>query len=192
MRILSSTGAVLALIASFASSAASAATLTVTPDAFTYQVGDTITLNVFGDPEGEATNGIFGMLLFDEGIATYVDSQQQPLITQFGMATWVQQSLQGGVDAELGGFAEAFDQIWSLNQEQPSNTLIATVTLLADSAGLLDLEWNTEGDRLLDFFSLTNAPGTSVLIIPEPSTGALVALGLVLGGVSAARFWLRR
>jgi hypothetical protein len=50
---------------------------------------------------------------------------------------------------------------------------MATVTLEASMEGVIDFTW----DRL-DFFGLDSAPGTSVQIVPEPSTALLLGLGL--------------
>lgn len=162
---------------------ASAATLTVTPEKPTYQVGETIVLDVFGDSAGETTQFIFGRLLFDPDRASYITSSQQPLLTGFGMNTWTQNALAGGVDEQ--GFGDAFNQIRGLSPGAAANTLSSTVTLLAESAGSVELAWNDDFPDLT-FFSITDAPGTSVLIVPEPSTAGLLAFGLVI-----ALFWRR-
>jgi len=171
-------------------SAASAATLSVTPDAQTYTVGEIITLSVFGDSEGEEAAFVFGRLLYDSPLASYVSSNQQPLTTMFG-STWTQGALTGGIDAQGRGFADAFNQTFSVNPGDAANPLIATATLLAESAGVLDLTWQTEGDPnlVLSFFSLSDAPGTNVTIIPipEPSTLGLLAMGAVLMAAAARR-----
>lgn len=165
--------------------ASSAATLSITPEQTTYAPGDTIVLNIFGDSEGEETEtqGIFGRLLFDPNRASYVSSSQQPLVTQFGITTWVQGGLSGGVEDGVG-FADAFNQFIDF-QQTTSVPLIATVQLVAEATGVLDLDWllSGEGDpsHTLRFFSVTSHPGTSVLIIPEPSTISLIALGLLVG-----------
>lgn len=168
----------IASAAAFASSA-SAATLTVSPDAFTYQVGDRITLIVLGDPEGEASNVVFGRLLYPAERASFLEANQQTLTTSFG-SPWTVAGLDAGIDAEGLGFADAFAQVDG-QVGTPSNALVATVVLLAESAGVLAFDWQTEGRDSLDFFSLDDAPGGSVLIIPEPATLALVAVGAAVG-----------
>ena len=166
---------------------AGAATLTITPDKSTYLVGETITLSVLGDAEGTSDNGIFGRLLFDGGLASYVDSVQIVLTSATGGLPWFAGALFGG-----DGFAEAFNQASFGTPRVPDGPLMATVTLLATAEGTLSYEWQTEGSGELrfDFFGLTNAPGGSVTIIPEPATGLLLALGLL--GLGVGRSTSRR
>ena len=156
-----------------AATASHAATLTMTPDQQVYQVGDLITLHILGDAEGTAARGIQGRLLFDPALANYVDSSQIPLQSEDG--TWNDLSLGGGA-----GFANAFNQMtvpFGLPLV-PTNLLEATVILEATNAGVLEIAWATEGSFALGFFGLTDAPGTSVTIVPEPSTFALLGLAL--------------
>jgi hypothetical protein len=156
-----------------AAATSQAATLTVTPGQSVYQVGDLITLNVVGDAEGADSTGIGGRLLFDAGLATYVTSNQVQLQSDNG--TWDDVPVFGGE-----GFAGAFNQRtvpfgFSL---VPTNQLIATVVLEATGVGVLNVDWETEGGLRLNFFGLSDAPGTSVTIVPEPSTSGLLGLGL--------------
>jgi len=57
------------------------------------------------------------------------------------------------------------------------------VTLLATAPGILDYAWQMEGDYGLRFSAalgeVTEAPGGSVLIVPELSTGSLFGLGVL-------------
>jgi hypothetical protein len=159
---------------------ASAVTLTITPDKSTYLVGETITLSVFGDAEGAQASSIFGRLLFASGLATFVDSSQEPLTSFSGVLTWTTGNLTGGA-----GFADAFLQVISVNPHPVDGPLTAIVTLSASAPGSLDYAWQTSGQEQLDFFGLTTAPGGSVTIVPEPASALLVALGL--GVISAVR-----
>jgi hypothetical protein len=162
---------------------AAAATLTITPDKSTYTVGELITLDVFGDSEGEAMVAPRGTLLFDAALAEWVSSEQQPLTTS-GIE-WTLGNLTSGE-----GFADAFDQLLSEEPETIDNHLVATVVLRAGSPGTLSYAWQVgpgpgkelrwgAPDEPLD------APGGNVTIIPEPATAALLSFGLI--GMTAAR-----
>jgi hypothetical protein len=172
---------VLAIFAAAAfSTGASAATLTITPDRSTYAVGDTITLSVFGDSEGATDQAVYGRILFDGTLAAYVSSSQVPLTSFDGAVVWIAAPLDGG-----DGFAEAFDQLCCGGAVWPVDSpLVATVVLQATVPGRLDYGWQSEiippNDlHILDFFGLTDAPGGSVTIVPEPATGTLAAMGLL-------------
>src|SRR5262249_15317643 len=59
--------------------------------------------------------------------------------------------------------------------------LIATLTFTVVSANVnhVDFAWRTTPSAArLDFFGVTNAPGYSVTIVPEPATAVLIAVGL--------------
>lgn len=167
-----------------AASAAKAATLTVTPDKTSYEVGETITLSIVGDAEGAAALGIQGYLLFDKTLAGFVSMSQQPLVS--GTTTW----LVGGAlrncesSPQLRSGCLLFNQILPIAGATgvPDNLLIATLQLQALAPGVLDFSWDTDTQSGLHlmFFGLPDAPGASVLVhSPEPGTGLLLALGLV-------------
>jgi len=79
-----------------------------------------------------------------------------------------------------GGIGVAFDQLQFINTAglTVSNLLQATVTLqLTGVAGILQIDWTEGGGTGLNFFGLTSAPGATI-VIPEPTTAALLGLGL--------------
>ena len=158
--------------------ASSAATLSVVSDKTTYNVGETITLTVSGDAQGASANFIYGRLDFSGTGGATVSTASQKLIG----GGWVKGSLDN-----FAGNQEAFDQVNLNGGFQTATNPIATVTMLATLAGVVNADWSQQATFELNYFGLTSAPGTSFTInaIPEPSTVALLGLGLVglvLGG----------
>ena len=155
---------------------ASAASLTVVSNKTTYNIGETITLTVSGSDAGASAYSIFGRLEYNGAL---VGAGTQ---SQINMGGWVKGSLNAAV-----GSSVAFDQVAGLvglvasNLSDVSNTPFSTVTLIANAAGLVNVTWNTDlpSGFALTFFGITNSAGTSFTIVPEPSTVALIGLGLI-------------
>jgi hypothetical protein len=166
------------LLAVAIAGAANAASLSINPDKLTYNVGETITLSINGDAQGATTDAIFGRLQYN-GALVDNDTRSQKLIGP----GWTQGSLEA-YDTNAAGpttaNSEAFDQVNYNSGSQTATSPIATVTLIATSAGILDLIWDTTNVGMeLIYFGLTSAPGASVTIVPEPATGALLGAGLL-------------
>jgi hypothetical protein len=163
---------VMAVVLGFAT-AASAATLTVVSDKASYTVGETITLSVSGDAQGELAYGAIGRLLYSAALTDTVGVVENAINN-----TW----LLSGAPAFGDGFAEAFNQIALAPATMNGANPIAIITLTATGVGTVNVDWS--GD--LDFFSVDGArPGTSFEIVPEPTTAVMLGLGLfglALGG----------
>jgi hypothetical protein len=161
---------------------AAAATLTVTADKSTYQLGETITLSVVGDAMGASTDVVFGRLTFDGVLADHLGSSQIGLTSFDGAVPWIIGPLTGG-----DGFADAFSQAAGASPFVPDEPLSATVLLLTNGPGTLDVQWDLgPSSSQLRFFGLTNAPGATVTIVPEPASGLLVTLGLLAIGIGTS------
>jgi len=159
--------------------AAHAATLTVSPDQPSYIVGDTVTLTITGDPQGTPASSIFGRLEYAAELTTTVGSEQT-------RHTWG-----GGANAAIlgilnhgDGFADAFDQIIDLEAARAVDQVqIATVTLVADAVGTVEVSWSSDPSTGLDFFGLTafdEPPIAASFTIPEPAPALAQSACLVV------------
>ncbi|HXK25483.1 MAG TPA: PEP-CTERM sorting domain-containing protein [Myxococcota bacterium] len=169
------------LLASLVASSAGA-TVSVTlgssdPDAL-YLPGETIHLTVYVTANaGETAAQVFGALVFPNA-----------LVTRTGQG---QNALPGTPDPWTLGILPclavnrcvAFSQISSTYPfpvaVDVTNFQIAFADYSANAQGVVDFSWGTTPTpQRLDFFGLHDAPGYSVTIVPEPTTAALLALGL--------------
>ena len=160
-------------------SAVQAATLSVVADQASYSPGDTITLTVTGDSQGATATGIFGRLLFSSAgaISPAGATPTQTTLLALGSIPWL-----AGVTSCSSSTCDMFNQVgaFGATPAPASNLLVATVSFLAGPGlGIVNVTWETNPGTgfALDFFGLTNAPGTS-FVIPEPATALLLGLGL--------------
>lgn len=185
---------IVAAVVGFAT-AASAATLSVVSDKLTYNTGETISLTVTGNPMTDTSVAIYGRLVYSAALtSTAVGASSQTVHTAtFAIGTMAPSTITAttGALATGDGFAEVFNQIidGGGTPRTVDQLQIATATLLADVAGTVTVDWSNTLGTTLDFFGLDNSnigsPATTFTIVPEPTTVALLGLGmlgLVLGG----------
>ena len=162
------------LLTVIAATATSAVTLTVTPERSVYSVGEEITLSVFGDPQGASGFSAFGRLQYDPSLARFVGASQSPL-TSFAVP-WTLCVLENGP-----GFVDAFCQIRGVSPQPVDNALASTLVLQATNTGMLTLAWLEDMSPFsLEFFGIADPQGATLTIVPQPSTGALLSLGLAI------------
>ena len=152
----------------------------------TYAPGDTVTLTVTGDSEGASTTGIFGRLLFDNPAIGNLDGQMatQTTLLALGSIPW----LVGTSDC-TASTCNMFNQVgaFGATPAPASNLLVSTVSFVAGPPGTTaNVSWEMDLGTgfALDFFGITSSPGLTLTVIPEPTTAALLGLGLF--GLAAA------
>jgi hypothetical protein len=156
---------------------ANAASLAVAPDKLTYNIGETITLTITGDDAGATAYSIYGRLLYSGALVDNGTRSQVAIVDDSG--PWVKSVLNEGDDG-VEAYSDAISQL-TINAGTALNLpgTLSTVTLIAKAMGVVNVNWNTTIPNQLDFFGLTDAPGTSFEIVPEPATAFLLGLGLI-------------
>ena len=179
---------ILVLSTLFLAHGAYAVSLSVSADAATYQIGDPITLTVTGSivPTMDATPNFFVSVDLPPNVS-FVSSTADTALNpppMFGpQTTWTVGGIQGSV--LTGNSLRVFDQIQGLvggpfvNNAPPDFSSAfgtATVVLTATGPGSnVPFDFGT----LTYFFGINGAsPGTTVNIVPEPASAALLSLGL--------------
>jgi len=164
-------------------SAANAATLSVVANqGGIFAPGDTITLTVTGDTQGGVDILIFGRLLFDNtaplGGPAAVDAAvaSQNALLALGVAPWTTSATECNTSS-----CDMMNQISAFGTSPSGSTVLltSTVSFIAGAPGTTNATWSTALDGFqLSFFGITNSPGVSITVVPEPTTAALLGLGL--------------
>ncbi len=183
--------AVIAAALVFSASGASGATLSIIPDATTYTVGDTISLNlVVGgglapfDPSTHETVMAAALALSGSGEATMLSATQMPMTTEECMNVGFPEP-----DCSMGlahlnpldiGTNGVIDQLLTLVSPDfgiTAPTPLATATFTATSPGQVTFGFNAS---TFDFFDAapTSTAAIEILPVPEPGTATLVGMGL--------------
>jgi hypothetical protein len=169
-------------------SAASGATLTLNTDKNTYLVGETITLTVTATNAAETDSGITGVVLYTTSLIspTAGGATQTPLTSLGGAVTWTQGAL-ATFCTDASGSCRMFSQVSPVGAQSVSTPLspfiLSTKTFVADVTGTANFNWLTSpatpAAQRLDYFGVTSSAGKSIeIVVPEPTTAALLGLGL--------------
>jgi hypothetical protein len=164
---------------------AQAATVTASAEFGTYNINDTITITIIGDSEGGAADLVIGYVAFDGNLVSGNTGSTQTKLRNSAGQKWTTGPLL--VDDPDLNTSLAFNQIkpntlGSIPQDS-TKKLTAVMTFQALTPGTAAFTWYT--DLTLSFFGTTYT-GTSITIVPEPTTAGLMGLGL-LGLVIAGR-----
>jgi PEP-CTERM motif-containing protein len=172
----------MAVVLGFAT-AASAATLTVTTDKTTYAVGETISLTVTGDSQNANTTtySLIGRLTYSDTLTDPGSIGANALNPGPGWSETPPSQADGF--SELFAFAD-----FGFTNDTPNYDggpkVLNTATLIAQAVGVVTLSWTDS----LSYYNVSGAQlAGSFTIIPEPTTAALLGLGLVGLVVSGRR-----
>jgi hypothetical protein len=152
--------------------AASAATVTISADAPVVFVGDTITLTVNTDSQGELVYDAYAQVNYDPALVSPL-SVTQVVAPGFLSAN--------PALTDQPGWKTAFDQITAFGTD-PGTAISSTLMFLAVAPGVATFTLGSHsGSPLFAFASA--APGNSVSVtivaVPEPATATLLCVGLL-------------
>jgi hypothetical protein len=149
---------------------ANAATVGIAADAAVYNVGDTITLTVFTDSEGEELFAV-GIVVAYTGPVTSLTST--PTIPPFWITSSVDVVSSPGYRLAVHALAVA--------GIDPGTAFGATLTFSANAPGTatFTIGGNPNNGFSFDFGTAVPGANVAVTIVPEPTTAALLGLGVV-------------
>jgi hypothetical protein len=158
------------LLLATGASVANAAIVSIVADRANYNIGDTITLTVFTDSQGES---LFTATVVVGYTGPVTPLTSTPTIPGGGWIT-------SPVDViSSPGYRLAFDAINFVGGD-PGTGFGATLTFSFDAVGIATFTIGGNPTHAIPFDFGTAPPGASVTVgvVPEPTTAALLAVGL--------------
>jgi hypothetical protein len=162
-------------------SVANAASVVMTADSTSVAVGGTIILHgVVTSSAVEADNTVFGAITYQDAFLNVLAANN----TQVGLPGWF--TSLGFLSCSTAR-CQSFSQINSVGvlpvPGGVTNFVISNTQFVVDAATpvgtILTFAWQTTpSTQGLDYFGVTNSAGLTVTVIPEPTTAAMLGLGL--------------
>lgn len=152
---------------------AHAATVSIASDAASYDIGDTIVITVTTDSQGESLSSATAVVGYTGPVTSLTSTPALPAPAN----GWI--SAPTDVISSPG-FRLAFDAI-NIASNDPGTGFGATLTFSANAPGVatFTIGGNPNNGIQLDFGTATPGASVSVTIVPEPTTAALLGIGLL-------------